>query len=207
MAIRRSHLYPQARARARPGSTRLQESNASPRSQDRSRSRRPRGTSSARRCPCDRARPARMSPAIRSPLPRPVMARISERGRCLTGNAAAWKGILDSMTPMMVLCPNCSYCWTVVPAVSRSWACPSCGGHRDEAAVGYECSCTHTYGHHKTAYAVENSLEAFVLPGLAATDEVIDRLPHKARPPEISFGTCRQCSCKQYRRREAPSEG
>jgi hypothetical protein len=204
MAIRRSDLYPQARTRARPGCARLQESNASPRSQDRSCPRRPRRTSSARRCPCDRARPARMSSAIRCPLPRPVMARISERGRCLTGNAVARKGILDSMTPVMALCPTCSHRWTVVPAVPRSWPCPSCGGRRDKDTVEYECGCTHTYLQHKTAYAVENSLEAFVLPGLAATDEVIARLPHKAQPPEISFGTCRQCSCKQYRRREAP---
>ena len=48
------------------------------------------------------------------------------------------------------VCPECSYQWTISPAVSISWPCPKCGGSRCAQTESNLCVCGHVYGEHNT---------------------------------------------------------
>ena len=111
------------------------------------------------------------------------------------------------MYPHATLCPNCSYHWTLVPAVKRSWRCPICATHRTAETEKYVCACDHSYGEHDTYRELENSQEAFSLPGDAATADVIAALPKRARAPNPAIGACESCACKEYRRKPLKALG
>lgn len=105
------------------------------------------------------------------------------------------------MMPKATLCPECSYRWTLVPAVSRSWQCPKCQTARTEQTRQNRCTCGHTYKVHDTIRESGNSWAAFTLPGKDATLEAIEAMPDRAAVLEPPIGSCTQCNCSGYQYR------
>lgn len=99
------------------------------------------------------------------------------------------------------LCPECSNQWTLSPAVAASWACPRCGGARDEDAMNKVCDCTHLYSQHHTTQNVPPSLAAFgiTLDEIDKLDSILATKPEPA--PRI--GKCQACHCKCFGLRPA----
>jgi hypothetical protein len=94
------------------------------------------------------------------------------------------------------ICPECSYRWTISPAVAISWPCPKCGGSRYSQAFTNLCACGHTYGEHKTFARTIPSCAAFGL-SLDELHEAAELLAAEPQPaPPI--GDCTLCSCQLF---------
>jgi hypothetical protein len=85
----------------------------------------------------------------------------------------------DAMSSVATRCGLCSYQWVLVPAVSRSFFCPRCGGDGGLQAAENVCACGHRYGDHRTASKVPPS--------------------RSAAETQAELGKCKSCVCDGYR--------
>jgi hypothetical protein len=101
------------------------------------------------------------------------------------------------------VCPGCSFRWTVVAAVSRSWFCPRCGdspGRKPERV----CVCGHLYDDHDVKRDMEPAANAFMVEAgpTKTSEQLAERIAAAldAEPPPFpELGTCLRCACSDYR--------
>ncbi len=98
------------------------------------------------------------------------------------------------------ICPECSYHWTIVPAVPVSWSCPRCGGSITEKTEHRFCKCGHEYSQHRFAQEVRPSRAGFWIRGDQARDNVdLIVAALRAEPePTPDVGKCTKCACQGY---------
>ncbi len=112
----------------------------------------------------------------------------------MRGRAAAYDELV--LGGVATICPECSYEWTISPAVSISWPCPKCGGSRCVQTDGNPCVCGHVYGEHHTFEKVPPSRTAFGV-RITELDMLADLLATEPAPPP-KLGDCTACNCERF---------